>query len=214
LSIQPGLSQSDAIGRIDEQLGELQLDRNALAPALRALLSLPAGDEIFGRLPAQVVRERTVQAMRCVLVARAKRSPTVVIVGRWRGLRAARGCRLHRGPSITGSLSKFDTDLCPKSVQNASKASKLCQTAGQHGSACHCSASRTTASSRRRDRRQAKAARRAFMEIRQGVSTRPGSTSATASPTRSPRAAASRSCSPARTSAARTSRPSRPRRSG
>jgi class 3 adenylate cyclase/tetratricopeptide (TPR) repeat protein len=80
LSIQPGLSQSDAIGRIDEQLGELQLDRNALAPALRALLSLPIGEEIFARLPAQVVRERTVQAIRSVLVARAQRSPTVVIV--------------------------------------------------------------------------------------------------------------------------------------
>jgi hypothetical protein len=47
------------------------------------------------------------------------------------------GHPLHRSSWSTRSLSSFDTDLCPESVQIASAASRLCQTGRRNGFPWH-----------------------------------------------------------------------------
>jgi tetratricopeptide (TPR) repeat protein len=70
----------EAKRKIAQWLGEWQLEESSVAPYLHNLLSLPVEDEIFPRLTPELIRQRTVEAIRKLLLARANKNPLVVIV--------------------------------------------------------------------------------------------------------------------------------------
>jgi predicted ATPase len=67
-------------GQIVEQLRSLSIDRRTVEPYLHYLLAYRVDDEAVGRLPTHVLRERTVAALRTLVLAMAAREPLVLII--------------------------------------------------------------------------------------------------------------------------------------
>jgi class 3 adenylate cyclase/tetratricopeptide (TPR) repeat protein len=75
-----GCSEIEAASRIDRFLLELQLDPAAFMPYLLNLLTYPVTDQTFLRMPGHVVRTHTVEALKVVLTAMARRQPLVLVL--------------------------------------------------------------------------------------------------------------------------------------
>jgi class 3 adenylate cyclase/tetratricopeptide (TPR) repeat protein len=65
---------------IAARVGALGLPAEEVVPYLHNLLSLRVDDEVFPHLTPELVRRRTVQALRSLLLAEAKREPLMVVV--------------------------------------------------------------------------------------------------------------------------------------
>ncbi|MCI0529848.1 MAG: AAA family ATPase, partial [Nitrospira sp.] len=73
-------SESEARDRIAEYLAELNLEASAIAPYVHNLLSLKVEDEVFPKLTEQLIRQRTVEALRTLILAEAQQQPLVMIL--------------------------------------------------------------------------------------------------------------------------------------
>jgi transcriptional regulator with AAA-type ATPase domain/tetratricopeptide (TPR) repeat protein len=73
-------SEVDAKRQIEQRLATLELDPAAVVPYLHHLLSYTVQDEMFPKLPPHVVRERTVNALKTLILAVAARQPLVLIL--------------------------------------------------------------------------------------------------------------------------------------
>ncbi len=72
-------TEREAINRVAGGIAELGL-ASATTAAILNVLSYPVTDETFGTLPANLVRERTVKALRGVIAAVAARQPLVLVI--------------------------------------------------------------------------------------------------------------------------------------
>jgi predicted ATPase len=79
-----GLVESDAEAvakrQIAAHLATLGLESAAVAPYLYSLLSFTVEDEVFSKLPADLIRQRTVEALKAFVVAEARRRPLVLLL--------------------------------------------------------------------------------------------------------------------------------------
>jgi predicted ATPase/DNA-binding SARP family transcriptional activator len=66
--------------RIAKQLRSLSIDRRTVEPYLHHLLAYRVDDESVSRLPTHVLRERTVAALKTLVLAIAAREPLVLII--------------------------------------------------------------------------------------------------------------------------------------
>jgi predicted ATPase len=73
-------TEDDAKRQIADGLATLELDLAGVAPYLHNLLTYTVEDEIFPKLPPHLVRERTVTALKTVLLGMAPRQPLVLII--------------------------------------------------------------------------------------------------------------------------------------
>ena len=71
-------SETDAVTRVNRGVEELGLD-GSVASAILNVLSYPVADEGFRTLPANLIRERTVKALRAVIAAVAARQPLALV---------------------------------------------------------------------------------------------------------------------------------------
>jgi tetratricopeptide (TPR) repeat protein len=78
------LQETDSAEQVAQRVAgaasELGVDPAAVTPFVLNVLSYSVDDEVFRALPAHVVRERTVAALRAVIVAAAVRRPLVLII--------------------------------------------------------------------------------------------------------------------------------------
>lgn len=65
--------------RIDQVLAALALDLSRTAPYLYNLLALSVDDEFFAKLPPNVIRQRTVEALKALVLSEANRRPLVLV---------------------------------------------------------------------------------------------------------------------------------------
>ena len=72
-------TEAEATSRVAVGVTELGLD-STTAAAILNVLSYPVADETFRTLPANLVRERTVKALRAVIAAVAARQPVVLVI--------------------------------------------------------------------------------------------------------------------------------------
>ena len=72
-------SETEAVRRVSEGVAELGLEAGVTA-ALLNILSYPVSDAGFRALPANLVRERTVKALRALVAAMAARQPLVLVI--------------------------------------------------------------------------------------------------------------------------------------
>src|SRR5262245_35505523 len=79
-----GLVDSDsepvAKERIDARVVMVGLDVAAVSPYLQNLLSFAANDEVFQKLTADLIRRRTVGALKALVLAEARQRPLVLIL--------------------------------------------------------------------------------------------------------------------------------------
>src|SRR4029077_1420555 len=73
-------AEADAKRQIDEHVARLGLDSVAVSPYLHGVLSLTVDDALFSMLTANLVRQRTVDALKTLLVAEARRRPLALIL--------------------------------------------------------------------------------------------------------------------------------------
>lgn len=73
-------SESDAARRVVRVVEELGLDSATVAAPVLNILSYSVADADFRALPANLVRERTVSALRAVIAAVAARQPLVLVI--------------------------------------------------------------------------------------------------------------------------------------
>jgi tetratricopeptide (TPR) repeat protein len=76
-----GLSQeAEAKRQIDGRLTSLALDRATVTPYLQNLLAFTVDDPMFATLPSHLIRERTVTALKALLLAVAANCPLALII--------------------------------------------------------------------------------------------------------------------------------------
>jgi predicted ATPase/class 3 adenylate cyclase len=73
-------SAQQAAERMASELSALGVEAAPIAPFVLNMLSYTVDDELFRALPAHVIRERTVAALRAVIVAVAQRQPIVLVI--------------------------------------------------------------------------------------------------------------------------------------
>lgn len=73
-------SEADAKGQIAARLDEFDFERAAVIPYLHNLMALSVDDEVFNKLLPHLVRERTTDALKRLVLALANRRPLVLIV--------------------------------------------------------------------------------------------------------------------------------------
>ena len=72
--------EADAKRQIAQRLAAMNLDRTTVEPYLNNLLGFTVDDAVFPKLPPHLVRERTVTALRTLMLATAVRHRVVLIV--------------------------------------------------------------------------------------------------------------------------------------
>jgi class 3 adenylate cyclase len=77
--LDPGLSVPEAVAAVDSCLVELNAPRG-IAPFVHNVLGQPTGEDIVARLSGAVLRQRTVHALRDVIIAAASAGPLVLLV--------------------------------------------------------------------------------------------------------------------------------------
>jgi class 3 adenylate cyclase/tetratricopeptide (TPR) repeat protein len=79
-----GVAESDAESvatlQINTHLATLELEPSAVAPYLHNLLSLTIEDAVFPKLPADLIRQRTVAALTMLITAEAQQRPLALIL--------------------------------------------------------------------------------------------------------------------------------------
>ena len=76
-----GLSQeAEAKRQIDGRLASLTLDPAAVTPYLQNLLAFSVDDPMFANLPSHLIRERTIAALKALLLAVAAECPLALII--------------------------------------------------------------------------------------------------------------------------------------
>jgi len=76
-----GLSQeAEAKRQIDGRLASLTLDPAAVTPYLQNLLAFTVDDPMFANLPSHLIRERTIAALKALLLAVAAECPLALII--------------------------------------------------------------------------------------------------------------------------------------
>ncbi|MCI0527612.1 MAG: AAA family ATPase, partial [Nitrospira sp.] len=73
-------SEREIKRQMDQRLRTLNLESSQVAPYLRNLLSLTVEDEVFPKLSEQLIRQRTVEALKTLVLAEASRQPLVLIL--------------------------------------------------------------------------------------------------------------------------------------
>jgi class 3 adenylate cyclase/tetratricopeptide (TPR) repeat protein len=78
--VEGNASAEEAKRQMAQHLAELRVEPSRVLPYLHHLLSLPVEDAQFPTLTAQLIRQRTVEALKTLLIAEASRDPLVLIV--------------------------------------------------------------------------------------------------------------------------------------
>jgi len=78
--VEGAASEAEAKGRLAHALTTLSLDPAAVAPYLHNLLAFAVEDALFARLTPELIRRRTVEALKTLLLAAATRHPFVLIL--------------------------------------------------------------------------------------------------------------------------------------
>jgi class 3 adenylate cyclase/tetratricopeptide (TPR) repeat protein len=73
-------SEAEMKRRIASRLAPLALDAAAVAPCLYHLLALSVEDEVFPNLTSELLRQRTVEALKALVLAVARQQPLVLIL--------------------------------------------------------------------------------------------------------------------------------------
>src|SRR5262249_55490686 len=72
--------EAEAKRQIAQRLAPLALEPAAVVPYLHHLLALPVEDALFPRLTPELVRQRTVEALKTLVLAAARHCPLVLIL--------------------------------------------------------------------------------------------------------------------------------------
>jgi predicted ATPase len=73
-------AEADAKRQIEQRLATLDVEPGGVVPYLHNLLGYAVEDDIFPKLPPHLVRERTVTALKTLMLALAARQPLVLII--------------------------------------------------------------------------------------------------------------------------------------
>ncbi|MBI3329624.1 MAG: AAA family ATPase [Nitrospinae bacterium] len=73
-------AEADAKRQIAQRLATLQLDPSAVAPYLQNLLAFTVEDDIFPKLTPELIRQRTVEALKTLMLAEASHQAFALIV--------------------------------------------------------------------------------------------------------------------------------------
>jgi len=78
--LEEGATEADMKHQIEAHLATLELAPSEVTPYLHNLLSFTVEDEVFPKLTPELTRQRTVEALKTLVVAEAHRHPLVVIL--------------------------------------------------------------------------------------------------------------------------------------
>jgi predicted ATPase len=78
--LEPNCSEVDAKHQIAHRLATLGLELSAIAPYLHNLLSLTVEDDLFPKLTPELIRRRTVEALKTLVIAEAHHQPLALVL--------------------------------------------------------------------------------------------------------------------------------------